>query len=160
MLRHQQQCSFWSVLLIQPLLTLSMSLSELSLEILRGTWYPRRLSSVCKQWTRQLKRFYRISEDHEIFANPSAEQAHPSEHFNPSRIAGSSRSVAWGLTPGGTLQWFLSLFWCSAYACMSRGGPAPIFVNTSLNPTPYVSGILGQLTQLVQLFLINAIPSL
>ncbi|KAK2525544.1 hypothetical protein Q9966_011283 [Columba livia] len=39
-----------------------------------------------KQWTRQLKRCNGISTDHQIFANPSAEQAHPSEQFNPGLI--------------------------------------------------------------------------
>lgn len=57
-----------------------------------------------KQWTRQLKRCNGISTDHQIFANPSAEQAHPSEQFNPGKIARSSKSVAQSLPLSGNLQ--------------------------------------------------------
>lgn len=132
MLRLQQQCSFWSVLFIQALLTLSLSLSELSLETFRRMIPKNTEQSSCKQWTRQLKSCHRISGDHKICANSSAEQAHP---LNCLIQVGLLESVTQGLLPGGILQWFLSLFWGCADFCIARGGPIQILVNTSLNPT-------------------------
>lgn len=77
MLRLQQQCSFWIVLFIQVLLTLSLSLSELFLETFRRR-IPKKVElSLCKQWTRQLKSCHRLSGDHQICASLSDEQAHP-----------------------------------------------------------------------------------
>lgn len=76
MLRLQQQCSFWSVLFIQVLLTLSLSLSELPLETFRRI--PKKVEqSLCKQWIRQLKSCHRLSGHHQICASLSDEQAHP-----------------------------------------------------------------------------------
>lgn len=153
MLRLQQQCSFWSVLFIQVLLTLSLSLPEQSLETFRMRIPKKMEHSLCKQWTRQLKSGHRPSGDHQICASPSDDQAH---HLNCLIQVGLLESVIQGLPPGGVFQWFLSLFWGCADICIARGAPIQIITNTSLNPTSQGRGYM----QLVQMFLINATQSL